>query len=130
MTANQISLSMCATCAHMGYDHDGPCTVTDQALGAVCPCPEFWPQRDQWEDRLRVLGHEVSISGSVPVRLNRRLPSEFWESLAAGEFATIEVEVEVAGKGFKAERAEGSIVGLTEVRKLRVVGISVDGVRL
>ena len=130
MSTYQTALALCATCAHAEYDHDGPCTVTSQELGGGCPCPEFWPQRDQWEDRLRVLGHEVSFSGNVEIRLNRRLPSEFWESLAAGEYATIEVEVEVAGKGFKAERAEGAIVGLREVRKLRAVGISVDGVRL
>lgn len=123
----QAAMEICATCAHTAHDHDGPCTVVGAEFAVPCSCREFWPFRDQREDGLRVVGHDLSVSGGWPMVLNRRLPTEFWESLAAGAHVTLEVDLEVEGKGFKAQRSEGVVVGLTETRKLRVVGLRLDG---
>lgn len=125
--AMQAALEICATCSHTAHDHDGPCTVVSPEFELPCSCAEFWAYREQREDRLRVVGHELAIAGTWPLRLNRRLPTEFWDSLKAGDVITVEVDLEVEGKGFKAERAEGVIVGLRETRKLRVSGVSLDG---
>lgn len=123
----QAAMEICATCAHTAHDHEGPCTVVNRDILSPCPCREFWPFREQREDGLRVMSHELGIAGSWPVVLNRRLPSEFWDALAAGSLHRLEVEIEVEGKGFKPERADGVVIGLREFRKARVVALRVDG---
>lgn len=125
--AVQAALAICATCAHTFNDHEGPCTVIREDIGSVCPCPEFWGYRLQQEDGLRVTGHDLAISGTWPVRLNRRMPTEFWDSLQAGGIVRVEIELEVEGKGFKPERAQGVVVGLREFRKGRIAGVLWNG---
>lgn len=123
----QGALAICATCSHTADDHQGPCTVVIPEMASACPCAEFWPVSEQREDGLRVIGHELSISGKWPVRLNRRLPAEFWDSLDAGEIVRVEIELEIEGKGFRAERTDGLIAGLRELRRGRVVSVFWDG---
>lgn len=128
-TATQAALAICATCSHTSHDHEdeGPCTVVIQDIDSGCLCAEFWPYQARSEDGLRVVGHDLAITGVWPVILNRRAPTEFWDALAAGSIHSIEVEIEVEGKGFKPERSEGVVVGLREFRKARVVAIRTGG---
>jgi hypothetical protein len=128
--AVQAALAICATCSHTFNDHEGPCTVITEDIGSVCPCPEFWVYRHEVEDGLRVTGHDLEISGTWPVRLNRRIPAEFWDSLQAGGIVRVEIELEIEGKGFKPERSQGVVVGLREFRKGRIAGVRLDGEQL
>ena len=123
--AGQAAFALCATCVHtQTLDHpgDGPCQVswfTPEKVQLFCPCREFWPIRPQLEDGLSVLSHEISFGGSVSLVLNRREPTELWDSLSSGRHVTVTMRLEVDGKGFKAVRDHGALVGLAEVRKLR-----------
>ncbi len=83
-----------------------------------CRCTEFWPYRPQREDGLVVLGHEVGFGGSAGVLLDRRQPTELWDSLKPGKHVTLTVSLKVASKGFKAVYEKGVLIGLVELRKL------------
>jgi hypothetical protein len=125
----QASLSLCATCAHARGEHEGDtsCLASWETGGGehelkvrhMCACREFWPIRDQREDGLLVRDYEVGFGGSVGLLLNRRAPTELWESLRAGQRVKLSLELEVTGKGFKQHKD----FGLVETRKLSVVAV-------
>ena len=120
----QLAMALCATCGHsQGIDHpeDGPCQVSwfdSDKVQQFCPCQEFWPWRPQLEDGWRVLEHEVSLGGSLGLVLDRREAQELWDSLRPGRSVRLTVVLQVGGKGFKAVRDKGAMVGLAEYRKL------------
>ena len=120
----QLAMSLCATCGHsQSPDHpaDGVCVVSwfdSDKVQQFCRCAEFWPWRPQYEDSWRVLEHEVALGGSVGLELDRRATAELWGSLLPGRSVTLTVVLQVGGKGFKAVRDKGVMVGLAEYRKL------------
>ena len=120
----QLAMSLCATCSHsQSPDHpdDGACLVSwfnPDRSQEFCRCQEFWPWRPQHEDGWRVLEHEVSLGGSVGLLLDRRQPQALWDSLVPGHSVTVTLVLSVGGKGFKAVRDKGLMVGLAEYRKL------------
>lgn len=115
----QQALGMCATCAHTAGEHpdSGPCTASRDDY--ACGCQEFWLAREQTEDGLQVLSHEVTLSGSLPVPLNRRGPTELWDSMRSGNTVLLLIEASVEGKGFKLARFQGDVIGTIETRKLK-----------
>jgi hypothetical protein len=123
--SGQLAMAMCATCGHsQSPDHleDGPCQVSwfnADTVQRFCRCTEFWPYRPQREDGLMVLGHEVGFGGSADVLLDRRQPTELWDSLKPGKHVTLTVSLKVASKGFKAVYEKGVLIGLVELRKLK-----------
>ena len=125
----QAALALCGTCSHTDQEHTGagswgPCGATWEAgLGVdrhwvTCGCVEYWPTREQREDGLRVVGYEVGFGGSLGLSLDRRYPTELWESLRTGREVSLRLTLEVDAKGFKRHK-DG---GLIEVRKLKVLG--------
>jgi hypothetical protein len=126
----QRAFELCATCAHTAADHTGglSCETSWHADGELrhCQCGEFWPVTNQREDGLPVVGHELGFGGSVMLPLNRRVTAELWEKLRSGEAAELLVEVEVAGKGFKVARVDGTVAGVVEVRKLKLSRVRVN----
>lgn len=133
MGGSQASLALCATCAHerVGeHPKDGPCQATweeatpDETRRTIrCRCNEYWPIRNQREDGMSVIEHELSFGGGTVLMLNRRLTTELWESLASNQELTLEVDLVVVGKGFKPKVDKGFVIGLTEMRKLRVTDV-------
>lgn len=128
--AVQQALDWCATCAHSRAEHDGACrAVANKDLGVVCDCTEFWELRDQKEDGLPVLGHEFSLSGTLPMRLNQRLTAELWERMKSAKSITVRfamddgwevaVELVVGAKGYKVLFDDGIPLGVVEQRKLK-----------
>jgi hypothetical protein len=124
-TLVQQAFELCATCAHTRVDHEPGCRTTwyEEGEQHSCYCGEFWPPRCQDEDGWRVSSHELSLGGSVGLPLNRRETSELWERLRLGGTVSLTLTLAVEGKGFKAVRDHGIIVGLTEQRKLRVEAV-------
>ena len=122
----QRAFALCATCVHtqtLDHPDDGPCQVswwTPEKVQMSCLCQEFWPIRPQREDGLTVLGHEISFSGSVDLLLDRRQPTELWDSLRTGKHVRMTLVLEGDGKGFKPVRDKGFLVGISEVRRLKV----------
>lgn len=125
--AVQLSLAMCATCGHVRGDHpeDLICRTTwktgegtTNPVEHKCHCQEYWPVRQQREDGMRVIEHEVSFGGSVGLQLDRRVPTEFWDGLSQGKTFKLTTWVTVEGKGFKPKRADGVTIGLIESKKL------------
>lgn len=124
-TEGQLAMALCATCAHsQSPDHpgDGPCQVSwfnEDKVQRFCRCAEFWPYRPQREDGYVVMAHEIALGGSVEVLLDRRQPTELWDSLGSGRFVTLTLSLRVAGKGYKAVLEKGAMVGVAEYRKLK-----------
>ena len=128
----QRAFALCATCVHtqtMDHPDDGPCQVswwTPEKVQMSCRCQEFWPIRPQREDGLTVLGHEISFSGSVELLLDQRQPTELWDSLRTGKHVRMTLVLEGDGKGFKPVRDKGFLVGISEVRRLKVQRVEWD----
>ena len=128
----QASLALCATCSHARGEHEGDkaCLASwetgepETRIKHLCRCAEFWPIRNQREDSLPVREWSVSFGGGLTLELDRRAPTELWESLRAGHRVTLEVEAEVVGKGFKQHKD----FGLIETRKLSVMRVNLDEV--
>ena len=129
----QASLALCATCAHdRGGNHpnDGPCQATWEEADEEgtrrqvrCKCGEYWPIRDQREDGMTVVEHELGFGGRLALMLNRRITTELWESLGSNADLRLEVELTVSGKGFKPKLHKGFVIGLTETRRLQVTDL-------
>lgn len=124
----QASLALCATCSHARGEHDGDsaCLAQWESGGGElpkvthrCRCTEYWPIREQREDGQTVRAWAVSFGGGLELALDRRVTSELWESLHASGRVTLELDLAVAGKGFKPHKDWG----LTETRKLTVLGV-------
>lgn len=137
--AVQAAFEMCATCAHGRGEHDDSgCREWWKGENEDrhdCQCTEFWETRAEREDGLPVIAHEVSLSGSFAMGMNRRLGAELWEMLRGGESITVTVasdgvwqmlaDLEVVSKGFKYD-SESS--GMIEQRKLKVGRVYVERV--
>lgn len=122
----QRALDICATCAHTAGDHDpgtGNCRASWLLEGSemYCDCLEFWEAKAETIDGLAVIGYECGVSGSFAVPKNSRPPSEFWDSLEAGEVVRVVLDVEVDSKGYKLARSQGEVIGATETRKTKIV---------
>ena len=123
----QASLSLCATCAHARGEHEGDRSCQAQwetgdkenRMKHSCGCAEFWEMRHQREDGVLVVGYEVGFGGAVGLTLDRRVPTEFWESLGATRMVEVRLQAEVTSKGFKRHK-DG---GLIELRKLVVTDV-------
>lgn len=130
----QAALALCATCAHVrGASHpeDGRCIDTRTVDGAErqCECEEFWPIEVEYFDGRRILDHEVSLSGGDGWELDRRAAKALWTRLRMGNRAVLRVIVEAEGLNRKPHRVKGVLVGVDEVRKVRVVAVVKPWVR-
>lgn len=133
----QAAFEICATCAHGRGEHDDAgCNAWWKNADEDrqdCQCTGFWETRVQREDGLQVIAHEVSLTGSFAMGMNRRLGAELWDMLRGGDSITVLIatdgvwdmraDLEVVSKGFKYD-AESH--GLVEQRKLKVGRVYVE----
>lgn len=119
----QAAFALCATCVHTRGSHpeDGKCSETWEVgepkdrRTITCGCGEYWPVRRDVEDGMTVGSYAVGFGGTVELKLDRRITTEFWDELRQGRSLTVLMRVGVAGKAF----TEKDLL-LKEVRKLHV----------
>lgn len=97
------------------------------ASPAVAPELPLGVRPDLHQDR-PVLERELRFSGKAPIVMANRLHGDLWGALRIGHSGLLSVAYEVTGDGFVAikDRTLGVVVGLAELRKLRIGAVALD----